>query len=418
MRILFIWTNLFVVPDDGSGARSHNSFLTSAFDQLGHETLLLCPVGNGDAGQNQALKRKQSLYRQIRGRMPRVVTDWLRDLYSIWFDLTYDRVIAEAIARFRPDFIYERFTDYHSSGVRAARNSNLPYLIEIHAPLDSKKYYQRINFRHYNKNVLMKAVNYSQDVIVVSHRMKQFLIDRGVPATKISVLHNAVDPALFRPRGLGATVKKRLGIENRRIIGFVGTMKPYHGLDLLPDVCDRLRQQFPDICFLMVGRFKTQQQHDDYVRKLEGRGLTPYFIFTGGVPVDQVPPFIEAMDVCLMPDSNDFGSPIKLFEYGALAKPVVMPGYAPIAEIVYDGYNGLLFPPRSATAIAEKIAQLLNDPILGQKIGAALYQDVLLRHTWQHNAGAIIARASQWRPINRSMVECQSSYPPIMSGAR
>lgn len=416
MRILFIWTNLFVVPGDGSGARSHNTFLKSAFEQLGYETFSLSPAGDGGVDA-RALQRKQSLYSLLKGSMPRLVTDWLRDLYSIWFDLAYDRVIEEAISRFRPDFIYERFTDYHSSGLRAALKANLPYLAEIHAPLDSKKFYQRINFRRYNKNVMMKVANQSHGVIVVSNTMKQYLVQRGIPGAKISIIHNAVDPAIFRPRGLAATVTKRLGLEHRRIIGFVGTMKPYHGLDLLPDVCDRLRSQFSDICFLMVGRFKAEQAYADYLRTLTQRGLTQYFTFVGGVPVEEVPPYIEAMDIGLMPDSNDFGSPIKLFEYGALARPVVMPDYAPIAEIVRNGQNGLLFTPRSAAAMAEKIAQLLIDPGLRQKIGQRLYQDVLAHHTWQHNASAIIQQASRWLPIGHPEGERQSSIQPVMAGA-
>ncbi|MDZ7263410.1 MAG: glycosyltransferase family 4 protein [candidate division KSB1 bacterium] len=415
MRILMIWTNLFVVPDDGSGARSHNTFLKNAFEQLGHETLLLSPVGNGST-DDPTLKRKQSLYGLLKGRMPRLITDWLRDFYSIWFDLRYDQVIETTIAHFRPDFIYERFTDYHSSGLRAAFKANVPYLTEIHAPLDSKKFYQRINFRRYNRRVLMKVANQARSVIVVSQAMKRFLLERGVPGDKIFVLHNAVDPALFRQQGLAATVKQRLGIDNRRIVGFVGTMKPYHGLDLLPDVCNHLRSQFPDICFLMVGRFKTKEQQTDYIQKLNQRGLAQYFVFTGGVPVEQVPPYIEAMDICLMPDSNDYGSPIKLFEYGALAKPVVMPDYAPIAEIVHDGQNGLLFAPRSASTMAAKIALLLNDSALRQRIGHNLYQDVLSHHTWQHNASTIIQQAANGLPVHRSLAECQASSHSIMAG--
>lgn len=394
MKILFIWNNIFVVPRDGSGARSHNQFLVDAFKKLGHEVFCLEPIGQNNH-HAEALMKKQSLYRSIKKKIPGIVTEWLRDYYSIIHDAKFGRVIEEHIQQVQPDVIYERFTDYHTSGIRAAKKTNLPYLAEVHAPLDSKKNYQRLHFKRTNQRALEEVSENADGIIVVSSTMKTFLIHRGIPETKIRILPNAVDPELFARNGHRDSVRQRLGISDRTVIGFVGTMKLYHGLDLLPDVCEIVRKKIPNICFLLVGRFKTADQQYAYEDILIRRELKSNFILAGGLPVEEIPAHIEAMDICIMPDSNSFGSPIKLFEYGALAKPVVMPRYQPIEDVLVDGKNGLLFEPGSVADLADKILRLLQDEQLRSVIGENLYQDIVSKHTWTHNAAATVRYISE-----------------------
>lgn len=395
MKILFIWNNIFKAFDNqGSGAKSHNHFLIDAFQKLGHQVRFLAPAGN-DGFAEQNLDTKRTFYRSLKTKLPLIVTDWLRDFYSIVHDVNFDKTIAAFIKEFQPDLIYERFTDYHSSGIVAAKKANLPYLVEIHAPLDSKQFYQRLNFADRNRRRLMKVASEANGIIVVSSFMKSYLKAMTITTDKITVIPNAVDPDLFSSQGQRDIIRKKLSVSDKVVIGFVGTMKPYHGLDLLPEVCEILKKNYSDFCFLLVGRFKDQADQVKYLNHLDSRGLKDYFIFTGGLPVGQVPPYVEAMDICLMPDSNNFGSPIKLFEYGAMAKPVVMPRYQPIQDVLTDGVNGLLFQPKSVTNIADRLLQLMNSETLRKQIGENLYHDVIANHTWQKNARIIIDMAVQ-----------------------
>ena len=93
-----------------------------------------------------------------------------------------------------------------------------------------------------------------------------------------------------------------------------------------------------------------------------------------------------------MPDSNNYGSPMKLFEYGALGKPVVMPRYSPIEEVLEDGVNGLMFEPGSVVDMADKIVRLAKDPALRARLENRLKHDVLTNHTWTKNAERILEK--------------------------
>lgn len=395
MKILFIWNNIFQTFDDGSGAKSHNNFLIDAFQKLGHQVRFLEPAGK-DGIAEEHLAPKRSFYRSLKSKFPPIATEWLRDLYSIIHDLSFDNTITKYINDFKPDLIYERFTDYHASGILAANQKKLPYIVEIHAPLDSKKNYQQLNFQRYNRRALMKVASAARTIVVVSSFMKSYLKTMGVAEDKITVIPNAVDPDLFMTTGQRDKIRKKLGVSDRTVIGFVGTMKPYHGMNLLPEVCEIIRKKYSNICFLLVGRFKNQADQAQYMNHLSSRGLKDYFVFTGGLPVEQVPFYVEAMDICLMPDSNTFGSPIKLFEYGAMAKPVVMPRYQPIEDVLTDGVNSVLFEPGSVHSMADRIIHLIPNETLRNQIGRHLYHDVITRHTWQKNAQFIIDIANKF----------------------
>ena len=91
-----------------------------------------------------------------------------------------------------------------------------------------------------------------------------------------------------------------------------------------------------------------------------------------------------------MPNSNDFGSPMKIFEYMAMGKPVVSARYGPIEEVIEDGKTGLLFKPLSQEQLIEKIFLLIRNYDLRKKIGEEGYYKVLKENTWNKNAERIL----------------------------
>jgi glycosyltransferase involved in cell wall biosynthesis len=67
-------------------------------------------------------------------------------------------------------------------------------------------------------------------------------------------------------------------------------------------------------------------------------------IFSGPVSRDEVPAYIDAMDICVLPDSNAFGSPIALFEFMAMGKPCIVPDLGPMRDVIDDHVTGFVFP--------------------------------------------------------------------------
>jgi len=97
------------------------------------------------------------------------------------------------------------------------------------------------------------------------------------------------------------------------------------------------------------------------------------------------------MDICVVPHSNAFRSPIKLFEYMARGRAIVAPRTEPIKAVVQHGQNGILFTPEQPADLAAQLARLIGDPGERQRLGDAARRSVSEHHTWRRNAEAVLA---------------------------
>ena len=75
------------------------------------------------------------------------------------------------------------------------------------------------------------------------------------------------------------------------------------------------------------------------------------------MPRDDVPAYIDAMDICVLPDSNAFGSPIALFEFMAMGKPCVVPDLGPMRDVIEDNATGIMFPHGDYAALEKALLQ-------------------------------------------------------------
>jgi glycosyltransferase involved in cell wall biosynthesis len=116
-------------------------------------------------------------------------------------------------------------------------------------------------------------------------------------------------------------------------------------------------------------------------------------IFLGPVPRDEVPSYIDAMDICVLPDSSPFGSPIALFEFMAMGKPCVVPDLGPMRDVIDDDATGLLFPHGDYKALEKALLRLVEDAALRNQVGARARQAVYERHTWDVNARLVVQLA-------------------------
>jgi glycosyltransferase involved in cell wall biosynthesis len=110
--------------------------------------------------------------------------------------------------------------------------------------------------------------------------------------------------------------------------------------------------------------------------------LGDHVILTGPVSAAAVPQHIAAFDVCILPDSNEFGSPIVLFEFMALGKPVIAPDLMPIRDVLVNDVNGFIVPRGDVAATTRVVERLIVDLALRARVGEAARRQVSERHTW------------------------------------
>ncbi len=146
-------------------------------------------------------------------------------------------MVREAIREFKPDLVYDRYNTFCTAAVDAARSAGIPVFVEINAPLAYERTaYERRTLRlnRLAKWYESRICNRANHLFAVSTPLKEFLVsEHGIPYSRITVIPNGANPQRFSPAKDGEQFKVDLGFSGKTVIGFVGILRPWHGVDLL-----------------------------------------------------------------------------------------------------------------------------------------------------------------------------------------
>lgn len=336
------------------------------------------------------IKAKRNLYRKLKKHWPKHIEQLLRNIYDIYLDrFLYKKMLIKCVEKQNPDIIYERLTYFHCASRCVAKRYNLPYIIEIHTPLSI------IPVQSWKKLAQKIYLNNSKSadaIIVISTVLKKELHNYGIPPNKIHVIPNAADTNLLNNIDKNVcALKKKYELENKIVIGFVGSMEIYHGVDFFIEAAGMLSKKFNHLKYILIGPFPKKHEKERIQNLINMNNLCNEVIIVGTVPHDEVNNYISAIDICVLPSrDNWYGSPIKLFEYGIMKKPIVSSRFLPIEEIFEGNKNILFFEPGNVDDFIDKIIKLVDDPIKRKKLGEGAYRKVVNFHTWDKNADKII----------------------------
>lgn len=289
------------------------------------------------------------------------------------------------------DFIYQRYSMNNFSGLVLSRILGIPMVLEANnSEVVMRTKFSRLAFP-FLARTLERLILLSADLVVtVSECNRQTFLSLGVPADRIHVLPNAVDPDKFSPlRGDGG-LRKSLGLEGKLAIGFVGLFYPWHGVTHLAKAFVQVAGRIPEAHLVLVG---DGDDRPNVEAILADAGIEDRVTLIGMIPHEQVPLYLNAMDIVVSPHApwNEFfGSPIKLFEYMSAARAIVASDIGQIGQIIRDGHNGLLFTAGDDGALSKAIIRLCHDERLRKKLGQAARKDVLSHHTWLQTARQVL----------------------------
>jgi glycosyltransferase involved in cell wall biosynthesis len=202
------------------------------------------------------------------------------------------------------------------------------------------------------------SCRYADHVITVSHHWRQLLIDRGVPAGKISVVMNVADDNIFRP----PAVPRRPRPEGPLRLIYHGTVAKRYGLDLVLQAMARLREEVPDLHFTLVGR---GDEVDRLIRLAQQMEIESQVTFQRDmVPAEALPDIILAADAGVVAYQDDPFTdglvPTKLMEYAALGLPAIAARTSAIAAYFEDTMVEF-FTPGSVEDLARAMTRLYRD---------------------------------------------------------
>jgi glycosyltransferase involved in cell wall biosynthesis len=220
-------------------------------------------------------------------------------------------------------------------------------------------------------------------VICITRALQDEMVRRGVPAEKITIVPNGVDVDRFVPRPRSQALAERLGLAGKKVIGYIGSIVDYEGLDLLLRAVDRLRARGASgFALLIVGDGAALEGLERLAAELR---LGDLVTFTGRVPHEEVEDYYSIVDVVPLPRKSlpvtEMVSPLKPFEAMAMDKIVVASDVAALAEIVDDGVNGFLFRKDDVADLADRLEKIL-DPDFAHSLRPREW--VVAHRSWQH----------------------------------
>ena len=369
MKILF---HHRIASRDGQAV--HIEELITALTSLGHETILVGPPGlteTGFGGSNPVVDWVKKI-------MPGAVYELLEVVYSV---KAFFRLRA-AVRAHKPDIIYERFSLFLFAGVWLRRLSGLPVLLEVNSPLYEERAKNdglKLHFLgRWAQRMIWNNVDYT---LPVTHVLARIVQEYGVPAERIAVIPNGINPARFNNVPDTASAKAALGLKARIVLGFTGFVRGWNAVQRILDFMAEHGATF-DLHFLLVGDGSERPALLDYARK---KNVSDRLTITGVVERDDVARHVAAFDIALVPGLTLYSSPLKLF---------VAPDTDNIREILTDGHDALLFDLPAKGAMEAALLRLCEDDALRARIGAQAHDTIHEKSlTWSRNAERVIALA-------------------------
>jgi glycosyltransferase involved in cell wall biosynthesis len=211
----------------------------------------------------------------------------------------------------------------------------------------------------------------SDVILCVSEEVAERALALGAEERKIVVSPNGVESDRFSPDVSGARVRRTLGLGESFVIGWTGSFRRFHGLEVAVRAFAQVVEAVRDARLLLVGDGFERSNVEQLASAL---GVRHAMFFTGAVSHGDVPEYVAAMDVALVtakPGEAFHYSPLKMREYLACARAVVAPRIGDVARTLTDGLNGLLYEPGDVEGLACRILSLRADSRLRAQLGAA-----------------------------------------------
>ncbi len=381
MRIAYVCADPGVPVFGRKGCSIHVQEVVRAFTRLGHQVTLFARRWGGEPAEDLAGVGCVGLAKVS-------VAGGEREAELA----AANRALPELLAAHGPfDLVYERYALWSSAALRWANRSGLPGVIEVNAPLVEEQVRHRaLHNRALAEAISREALVAARQVVAVSSGVARWLEDEGVDPGKIEVIANGVDADRFAPEFRADCAEP--------VIGFVGTLKPWHGLEVLVDAASRLKAQGLPFRLLLVGDGPERAALE---AALAERGLTTQSELTGAVDPAEIPGLLARMDLAVAPYPDLEGfyfSPLKVMEYMAAGRAVVASRIGDIDGLVRHGETGLLCPPGNPAALADALAALIRDPAQRTRLGRAARAHALAELGWNAVAKRILALAEERLP--------------------
>jgi glycosyltransferase involved in cell wall biosynthesis len=388
--------NILLITDgslDVFGRSTHMYNTTRALGKLGHDVCLVC----------RRMRQRTAAPRYDASDMPLREVGGPSKLSGLIYPIQLLFHASYHLTHSKPDVVYER-AGTTPVGFILSKLFHRPLVVAaqgIH-PWESEARHKSLQGRPVVTRLAMVTsrhltwLNYraASRVIAVTPEIKSIVCNQyGVSTDKVVVGRNGADTELFRPMPVDDAKRATGLLADKEYVCFVGGLNRWTGLEHLIQCAPLVLKRCPAARFLIVGDGEERRALTELASRV---GLLDKFLFTGAVPYQRVPDYINSSRICVEPSMHPAkkatgASSLKVFEYMACGKPAVTGNTPGDRDRIAASGAGYAVDSGNATDLAGAITHLLKNQALADRLGQRGRQFVVEHHSWQHVAQRVAA---------------------------
>ena len=292
------------------------------------------------------------------------------------------------------DWIYERYAAFRTLGWIFKRHG-IPWILETNGPLFREVKDERKNMvlTGLARQLELKAYRECDALVCVTDSLKGMIVDEaGIAPEKVVVVPNGVDIEQFNP-----TLHKPKRLFSNFTIGFVGSLYPRQGIDILLDAVHELRKDGFDLSLVVVGDGMVYETCKAQARDL---GIASNTVFVGRITWEEVPQYIAGVDICYsgqtqLPIGKMYHSPLKIYEYMAMTKPVIASAFEDARSVIKEGETGFLFEPGNKEELKNALVKAYQTKAELPDMGSQAREMMVKYHSWEARVSKMLADIEQ-----------------------
>jgi glycosyltransferase involved in cell wall biosynthesis len=385
----------------GKGAEgAHIKGIVTAFRKLGHKVTLTSihnvdptkPVQSSSFATNQ-VESPKSLKQKVL-ELTKYIPEFVFETLELLYNFIAVRQIRNELKIEVPSIIYERYSLFMFATVWYAKKRNIPMILEV----NDSALVERVRHLLFKK-LACKIEHWTfQNVtglVFISGYFQSLANDNYQDIAPSVVSPNAADTEVFNPEKYPTEAAKlAFGVSGKTVCGFAGAFHHWHGIDWFVEEVISTLKDHPQLVLLLIGDGPRHQHIKDLAII---HNMSDQIIMPGRLDHHEIPKAVAAMDFGIIPDSNDYGSPMKLFEFMAMGKGMIVPDFSPITEVVNDNSNSWLFKRKNKQDCVKRFFEIALDPKQLKKVGINAIEYIETQRQWRHNVEQIILLAQNAR---------------------
>ncbi len=286
--------------------------------------------------------------------------------------------------------IYERYSLWSVAGAMFAEQYSIPYVVEVNAPLvQEQKQHRSLALESTARFIERNVFRAASKLVVVSSELRDYVCELGVDSGRIEVLPNGFGEGFRSSGGMDGTGETPCRKNGEFWIGFVGSLKPWHGVGDLLKAFQQLHRKNPTYRLLIVGGGPLLKP---IRKKLRDSMPGDSFCLTGPVEHGRVPEYLSLLDVAVAPYPASDGfyfSPMKVIEYAAMGKAIIASSIGQISELFKHRESAWLTEPGNVDEIVSGVEKLRDSPELRSDLGQRARR-VVAGRSWESVAGRVL----------------------------